>query len=116
LRRIERSGLSECPERAKFFLNLISFSQNKTLLQVFSASRKVLFYQSSYYFFFPIEKHSARKCSTGASPQELLISKIVGADTTETQNCRIAGIGRDLKRSLNPTPLLKQVPYNTLQR
>jgi len=30
----------------------------------------------------------------------------------KSQNHRFAGVGRDLKRSLSPTPLLKQVPYN----
>jgi len=28
------------------------------------------------------------------------------------QNQGIAGLGKDLKRSSSPTPLLKQVPYN----
>ena len=33
-----------------------------------------------------------------------------------SQNHRIAGVGRDLKRPLSPTPLLKQVFYNKLHR
>jgi len=33
-----------------------------------------------------------------------------------SQNHRIAGVERDLKRSLNPTPPLKQVPYNRWHR
>ena len=31
-------------------------------------------------------------------------------------NQRIVGVGRDLKRSLSPTPLLKPVPYNRSHR
>ena len=33
----------------------------------------------------------------------------------ESQNHRTAGVGRDHKRSLSPTPLLKQVPYSRSQ-
>ena len=33
-----------------------------------------------------------------------------------SQNHRITGVGRDFKRSLSPTPLLKKVPYNRLHR
>lgn len=31
----------------------------------------------------------------------------------ESQNHRLAGVVRDLKRSLSPNPLVKQVPYNS---
>ena len=34
----------------------------------------------------------------------------------QSQNHRIAEVGRDLKRSLSPTPLPKQVPYNRSHR
>ena len=37
-------------------------------------------------------------------------------DKIESQNHRIAGVGGDLKRSLSPNPLLKQVLYNMLHR
>jgi len=33
-----------------------------------------------------------------------------------SQNHRIAGVGRELRRSLSPTFLQKQVPYNRLHR
>jgi len=35
---------------------------------------------------------------------------------TESQNHRIAGVGRDPKRSSTPTPLQKQAPYNRSHR
>jgi len=39
-----------------------------------------------------------------------------GEDTNRIQNHRIRGVGRDLKKSSNPTLLLKQVPYNRSHR
>jgi len=37
-------------------------------------------------------------------------------NVTESKNDRIAAVGRGLKRSLSPTPMLKQVPNKRSQR
>lgn len=44
------------------------------------------------------------------------ISQISEGMIINSQNDRIAGAGRDLKRSESPTPLLKQEPYYGLHR
>jgi len=67
------------------------------------------------------EKSSREVSKWGCLPLILLASQndcmaCPKGDHGIIQNHRIAGVGRDLKRSLSSTPLLKQVSYNRSHR
>ena len=68
------------------------------------------------------EQESALLKISSISSQELVDAALISSTNKgkacpiKSQNHRITGVGRDLKRTSSPTPLLKQVPYNRLHR